>query len=221
MVDLPSTPPSGPQRKVSLREQSISTIQAAIHSPADNGATLARTNTCLALYFEPDPDDPDARAAVREAFIRALAHIPEWAMHNAFDDWQRTMTRRPSPGEIVILAERELQPFVREVADRQRAEAAAAEAAAGMERTPEDRRQAQEIIERCGFTAKMTEAIRKNPMENSIAGAMDAAISPERVPHWSEREPPDGPTWKQLEAARAANPIIAQARAGKPKGSAE
>jgi hypothetical protein len=199
-----------------VREQPTSTLQAAIHSPADHGATLKRANTCLALYFEPDPDDPEARAAVREAFVRALAHVPSWAMHRAFDQWERTGQRRPSPGEIVILAERALQPLVREVDDRKRNTEAAAEArrAAEEERTPEQRRRAQEIVERCGFTAKMTEAIRKKPGSSSMAEAVEAAGREERVPHWTELEPPGSAALAQLEAARAANPIIAAARAG-------
>ncbi len=174
-----------------------------------------RANTCLALYFEPDPDDPEARAAVREAFVRALAHVPAWAMHRAFDTWQRTMQRRPSPGDIVILAERELEPFTREVRDRKRTAAAAAEArrAAEDERTPEERRRAQEIIERCGFTASLTEAIRKKPLANSMAGAVEAASRDERVPHWTELEVPGNPALAQLEAAHAANPLIAESRA--------
>lgn len=125
------------------------------------------------------------------------------------------MQRRPSPGEIVILAERELEPFAREVRDRKRAAEAAAEArrAAEAERTPEERRRAQEIVERCGFTASMTEAIRKKPAAGSMAEAVEAAGREDRVPHWTELEPPGSRALAQLEAARAANPIIAESRA--------
>ena len=94
---------SGNSQRVSLREQSNSTLQAAIHSQHDAGETLERVNQVLAAYFDPHLDDPKTRAGVREEFVRALAGRPMWAIHRAFDAWSRTRVRRPSPGEIVTL----------------------------------------------------------------------------------------------------------------------
>lgn len=102
---------------VSLREQSASTIQAAILSPRDEGAVLTRTNAVLALYYDPDLE-PETKAAIREEFVRALSTYPIWAVHKAFDNWTRTATRRPTPGEIVILVAREVQPLSDELTRR-------------------------------------------------------------------------------------------------------
>lgn len=55
------------------------------------------------MYFDPD-NDQATKADVRAAFAMALNYVPEWAMHIAFDRWEKTGTRRPSPAEIVILA---------------------------------------------------------------------------------------------------------------------
>jgi len=107
---------------VSLREQSASTIQAAIHSPRSEGETLKRTNAVLALYYDPDLE-PETKAAIREEFVRALSTCPTWAMHKAFDNWTRSATRRPTPGEIVILVSREMQPLTDELNRRAKEEA--------------------------------------------------------------------------------------------------
>lgn len=148
-----STKPSTPLPMVSLREQSTSTIAAAIHSPPDNGETLRRVNACLAQFFEPD-HDPQTKADVRQSFVRALAHLPVWAMHKAFDWWERSSTRRPSPAEIVILAERELKPLAEELG-RRKADEARAEAerqdAAKQRVTPEQR---ERIMAEAGFRPK-------------------------------------------------------------------
>lgn len=69
------------------------------------------------MYFDPDLN-PQTIAAVRQAFVRALRHVPAWAMHRAFDTWEKSMTRRPSPAEIVILAEKELKPLTDELRRR-------------------------------------------------------------------------------------------------------
>ena len=47
-------------------------------------------------------DETDA--GIREEFVRALAEIPQWAIHQAFDQWVKMEARRPCPAEIVALA---------------------------------------------------------------------------------------------------------------------
>ena len=50
----------------------------------------------------------------------ALRDLPAWAVENAFNDWMRAHPRCPSPAEIVILAERALQPIKDEIAHRKK-----------------------------------------------------------------------------------------------------
>ena len=75
-------------------------------------------------------------------------------MHKAFDWWERSSTRRPSPAEIVILAERELKPLAEELG-RRKADEARAEAerqdAAKQRVTPEQR---ERIMAEAGFRPK-------------------------------------------------------------------
>jgi hypothetical protein len=146
------TQQSGKPQSVSLREQSVSTIQAAIHSQRDDGAVLERTNAILSLYYDPDLT-PETRAAVREEFVRALGIFPLWAVHKAFDQWARTGTRRPSPAEIAILAEREIKPYIDELAIRRRAQQAIAEHREPPSPDDLERRRsfAQGILARFGF----------------------------------------------------------------------
>ncbi len=94
-------------------------MRAAIHSPNDPGATLKRANTVLALYFDPD-HDPKVKAAVRQEFVVALDHYPDWAVQRAFDKWVATSQRRPTPGDIAILAQREVKPIHEEISRRER-----------------------------------------------------------------------------------------------------
>ncbi len=105
-----------------MREQSTSELTTAIRSPADEGAILKRTNVVLALYFDPD-NDPAVRAAVRQEFVMALKAYPNWAVQRAFDAWVKTNQRRPTPGEIRILTEREVKPLTDELARRERLKA--------------------------------------------------------------------------------------------------
>ena len=188
----------------SIREQSTSTIREVIHLPPSPGATLKRANVCLALYFDPD-NDPETKAEVRSSFVKALDHIPEWAMNAAFDRWEKTQQRRPSPGEIVILAERELKPMLDELDRRQRLyEAAEAE------RLDRDARRvspqaAADIMARAGFTPRRIEAVRANPMAGSLDGAVEAA---KPGAHWSETAPPDDPRWEVLRRSREASRMM-------------
>lgn len=167
------TGPSTPSRMASVREQSRSTLQAAIRSPHDQGATLKRVNAVLGLYFDPD-NDPATKAAVREEFVRALAAYPDWAVQRAFDAWVKTGQRRPTPGEIVILATREIKPMTDELARREKVERERAEAEAqpSEEELAHRRAVAAETMERCGFARQMRPS---GPMRPTVdAGEVEA-----------------------------------------------
>ena len=162
---------------------------------------MKRTQIVLSAYYEPDVD-PQTRAELRQEFVLALSHIPEWAMQRAFDRWVRTASRRPSPGEIVILAERELKPMTDELAQRKRVsdEADAERQAAASRRV--SAADASDIMARAGFTAKRMEAVRAAPMSRSMDEAVEGAAP---APHWSEAAAPDDPRWDMLRASRAAS----------------
>lgn len=127
-------------------------LKTAIRSPSDPGATLKRTNTVLSLYFDPD-NSPETKAAVRQEFVVALSGVPAWAMQKAFDAWVKTGQRRPTPGEILILAERELKPIADELARRKRLEdeRREADAAPSDEELAQRRAAAAEVMQRVGY----------------------------------------------------------------------
>jgi hypothetical protein len=190
---------------VSPRAQSSSAIQTAIRLPHDEGKTLYRVNAVLGLYFDPD-HDPKVRAEIRAEFVRALRDFPDWAVQRAFDAWVKFCTRRPTPGEIVQLAQREIQPLIDELAYRKRMHEAERERNRPLARV--DASKAKSIIESAGFTPERLAALRASSMATTFEEA-EAAREPPRQ-HWSERADPDGPEWKALRAARAAN-ILEQA----------
>lgn len=211
MSEMPSITQFTKPQSVSLTAQSLSKLQAAIHSPCDGGETLKRANICLKLYFDPDGSPAD-RAAIREAFVRALADVPTWAMHKAFDAWERSGVRRPSPGEIAILAKRELMPFTDEIKRREKAEAQRREEAESYVPDAAAKAAVERIVQQAGFTVSAVNAVRKAPMAASIEEAEEAAEKPRKA-HWSEVTPPDSPKWDALRAERDRNPLIAAARA--------
>lgn len=195
-----STPQSTKLLVGSVREQSISTIRAAIHSPSDEAQVLTRTNAVLALYFDPDLE-PETKAAIREEFVRALATFPIWAVHKAFDAWVRTAQRRPTPGEIVILADRELRPLSNELERREglRAEYEAAEADRTRNKVSDEAR--ARIIAEAGMTEERLMMVRRFPMARSTEELVESA---KPGPHWSDNLDPDDPQWDALRRARNA-----------------
>lgn len=195
----------------SLREQSTSTLQGAIHSKCNAGECLRRVNVCLATYFEPE-NTPELRSQIRQAYVRALADIPTWAMHQAFDAWEKTGVRRPSPAEILILAQRKLQPITDELARRQKDHDARIEeerAARSRCPSPED---AARIVDAAGFTPKRLADLRQSPMALTF-GEAEAAGAPPKPAHWTETAAPDSRDMERLRAARAANPLVQAALA--------
>lgn len=172
---------------------------------------LSRVNTNLALYYDPDID-PETKAEVRGAFVRALQSKPLWAIFRAFDTWERSMTRRPSPGDISILADRELQPFIRELSARQRADERAAE----VTREIPSKERAAAIMQELGFTAKRMAAVQASPMARSLD---DAAAAEAPRPHWSDTADQDSPEARTLRAAREGNALVQEARAAAARSS--
>ncbi|MES2781732.1 MAG: hypothetical protein V4657_02955, partial [Pseudomonadota bacterium] len=162
--------------------------------------TANRARLCLKLFFDPDMDNSD-RAEMLDNFAKALSGYPRWAVSRGFDDWERTMQRRPSPAEIGILAGRAIRPITDEIS-RRKAEAEPVETEAPPCVTAEA---AAEIMARAGFTPQRIAAVKSAPMALTFAEAETKAATPPR-PHWSQTAAPDDPAWEQLRRSRAANP---------------
>lgn len=191
-----------------MREQSTSALESAIHSQGDPGEVLRRVNAVLANYYEPDLD-PETKAAARMEFVRPLSQKPQWAVEAAFDAWVRTMQRRPSPGEILILVDRETETIRNELLARRRAEEVERERAErdAAERCPPEA--AARIV--AGFiTERRLDAIGKAPLATTFA---EAEIKAEAPPprHWTDTA--TAAELAQLEAARDANETVIAARA--------
>lgn len=162
----------------------------------------------LALFFIPD-EDMETKAMVRQEFMIALAAYPDWTVQRAFDAWCRTRPRRPTPGEIVILASNEMKPLADELARRKRAaeEAKAEQARSAAARCPGD--VASRLMFEAGFTLKRMSDLRAAPMSRTFEEA-EARRDNAPAPHWTETA--SEAALAQLQAARDANPIITEAR---------
>lgn len=192
-------------------QMTISEIRAAVidcERPAPD-RLMERITACLAAYYDPDTE-PHVRAMVRGQYATALSPYPTWAVARAFDEWARTGTRRPSPADLVILAERQTAPFFFELRKRkERADEERAEREASLRRRVSPER-AQAILEEYGMTEKRLAAVRRFPRAQTMdqAEAMASGEQQEPVRHWSDTAAPDGPEWQALRAARAKNPLM-------------
>ena len=192
--NLPSRTANTPA--VSLRERSTEALTQATRLPGDEAYVLERTRVCLSCFYEPDML-PEDRAAMMDEFGRALRTFPRWSVSKAFDAWMRTAQRRPSPGEIAILAGRELKAVTDEIALRRKLEVKPEPP-----RAKPDAAAAAEILNRAGWTPNRMAAIRNaHPLVGSMNEA-ETARATARVPHWSETAAPDDPRFTALRKAR-------------------
>ena len=200
----------------SVRAQSNEALTQAIHSPGDEEYTLNRTRTCLKLYYDPDMNAAD-RAEMIDSYAKALRSYPKWAVAQAFNQWERDKTHRPSPAALVSLA----GAAVKRVSDEISRRAREAEEAKEREREPlneEQKFEADCIVERAGFTAKRATALKARPLIGSFAEADQASDKPRRA-HWTETEAPDSPRMLALRKSRDENRLIAESRAAAEAGS--
>lgn len=165
-------------------------------------------NQVLKAFFDPDLNDPQAQAGLREEFVRALDGEPQWAIHRAFDDWMRTRVRRPSPGEIMILVNQHLDPLRREIARRKKIEERREEADREADRNRCSKQAAQSILDAARFTPKRFQAMRDAPMASTFEEAEAMGDTRRASAHWSETASPDSPQMEALRKSRAANPLV-------------
>ncbi len=187
---------------VSVRDRSIEDLTQAIHSPGDEEGVLNRTRPVLKLYYDPQMSDED-RAAMLDEFGRALRDVPFWAVSQAFDRWVKSRGRRPSPGEIMELANSELSRYSTELENRrQRAEMAAQKPKNKL--APEDQRvkaeAAQSILVEAGFDLKRAARLSLNRMATTHDEREQD--KPARPLHWTKTADPDGPEMKALHKER-------------------
>ena len=149
-----------------LREKSSADLTQAIHSPGDEAYALDRARTVLSLYYEPDMT-AEARAEMLEEFRKALRPYPKWTVARAFDDWVRQHKRRPSPGEIAILAKGHIKPLTDELERRTPPEEPI--------RSVIDKDSASEILKRAGFTPRRFKAMQANRMATTFDEAETTA----------------------------------------------
>lgn len=192
-------------------QMTISEIRAAVidcEKPSPD-RLMERISACLAAHYEPDTD-PKIKAMVRGQYAAALSHFPSWAVARAFDEWARTGTRRPSPADLAIIAERKVAPFFYELRKRkERAEEEQAEREAALRRraTPEQR---EAILREFGMTPDRMQALKRFPKAQTMDEAESMAVGEHEEParHWSDTAAPDGPEWKALREARAKNRLM-------------
>lgn len=203
------TSPTGNMPAVSLRAQSNEALTQAIRSPGDEGWVIDRARICLKLFYDPDMSIDD-RAEMMDKFGRALKDLPRWAVSKGFDQWEKTMQRRPSPGDIFILADRECNRIRDELADRSKM--AQPTTPPPQPRDPATAEMAERMMQAAGFTPRRMEAVQRRPMATSEA-ELYANARQDRELHWTEKLAPDHPEMVALRAARLKNPAMRAAMA--------
>lgn len=184
---------TGSSHAVSLRARSDADLTQAIHSPGDEAFILDRARVCLKLFYDPEMDMQD-RAEMLDSYARALRAWPRWAVAKAFDEWERTRNRRPSPGDLGILAANAVKELTDELARRHPKQPEAPP----VERVSPEA--AAAILAAAGFTPRRMEAVRQSPMALSLETAHQRAEVTRK--HWSDDAAPDDPMWRELLKAR-------------------
>ncbi|MEI4262747.1 hypothetical protein [Roseovarius sp. D0-M9] len=191
-------------------------LAAAVRSETDKAEIdtliLKLAKVACNVGFIPDWTEEEWADMYNE-FRLALRDMPSWAVENAFHDWMRAHPRRPSPAEIVILAERALRPIKDEIAHRKKEAARLEEQEAERRRAKLTPEEADAICARAGYTPKHFEAVKSARMVRDRADLERVAEERARTPHWTETVDPDSPEMEALRKARDENPLVKAARA--------
>ena len=170
---------------------------------------IERTNAIYNIGFV-SPMSPQERAQVIDEYRRVLRVFPLWVIEQAFDNASREFQRRPTPGELVVLADRAKRPIADEIA-RRRKQLEKSDAAHGDQVT--DRigaEDAERLCQAAGFTPKRIDELRRAPMAVSFAEAEVKAYAPSK-PDWTQSA--SQAQLDQLRSERDANPLVQAARA--------
>lgn len=144
---------------------------------------------------------------IRKAYLVALASYPNWAVQKAFDAWVRTGTRMPSPGDIVILAGREVRPIHEEIARRERISREQAEHEARRAASIVTPEAAARIMAEAGMTPERLAAVQRFPMARNLSDA-DTLDQPKPIVDWTEGLADDDPRMIALRKSRAASVVL-------------
>lgn len=68
----------------------------------------ARIEASLSLYYRPDVSD-EVDLLAHQLWLDVLSDLPQDALEQAFGEWERKQTHRPSPAHIRELAERRIE----------------------------------------------------------------------------------------------------------------
>ena len=206
MADGNLTTTTGNTPALSVRDKSSADLTQAIHSPGDEEYTLNRTRTCLKLYYDPDMSATD-RAEMIDSYAAALRSIPKWAVAQAFNQWERDKTHRPSPANLVGLANAAIKRMTDELSHRRKMAERPVDKPA---KTVDELANAERALQRAGFTAKKFDMVGRKRMATTEAELYQHDMQ-DRVPHWTEKVGADDPKMEALRRARAENPIMAEA----------
>lgn len=149
--------------------------------------------------------DAQDRAEMLDLYARALNSYPRWAVSQAFDRWEKSATRRPSPGDLNVLASQAMKEITDELSRRKRIEAEREEPETP-QRTDDERAEAARIMNRLGFTPKRMDAVRANPMARNMDEAQ--AVHEANDPHWTETHRATPEAMEQLRKARIKSGMI-------------
>lgn len=153
--------------------------------------------------------DPQERAEMLNLYVKALGGLPRWAVSQAYDQWERTESRKPTPADIVKLAEARMRPMREELEHRRKSERERQEAQSEHVRPRVDPEVAQRILDEAGMTKDRIGLVRKFPMAGSME-EVDKMDGPEdgALRDWSHGLPDDDPKMVALRKARAESMVI-------------
>lgn len=181
-----------------LSSHSRQELSAALAGTCNQAKLAIAIKDLLGLYWIA-ADSPEDRARQIALFVRDLAKFPEAVIAYAVHHWRTTQDRRPSIASLHQLC------MARQHALAQRLDYLDGNAYRpaphiGPEPTTAEIESRRAFVEttlaQAGFQKRTTGWV-------SPGIVAEEAISPKRVPHWSETASPDDPRWIALRQARA------------------
>lgn len=179
---------------------------------------VRRIGAIMKIGFQVDMTEQEHAEIVNE-YRRALRHHPKWVLAKAMDIAVRSSTHRPTPGNIEAAVNSVRKPIVDEIGRRRREAERENSPYSFTEKTVEEKAQAERDLRAAGFTPKRFDMVRRKRMATTEAELYQHDMQ-DRVPHWTETVAADDPKMEALRAARAANPIMAEAMRGIDGGAA-
>lgn len=163
----------------------------------------------MRAYWQPNEIEQE-RVRYETLIVRDLAQFSDWVVVSAITEWRRTMSKRPTPADLIAMCKRYRQNAVVQKNSRSSRCGPDPESHTGghSSATSEERKASfRRIADAVGFVEHNGDWISQDYFSD-----LKAEEEAPRVPHWTERDDTRELWRSHLERARASNPLMFPAK---------